>query len=102
MNEPLLQIISARFERMERPVGPGWVMRLSVVTQKIKHVALPFTARVGNQRVRQLGVTAEGDRFEGYLERVPRPGDRLYVGYGKPDKPTNVIYQAEGARPPVA
>jgi hypothetical protein len=100
MDAGRFEIISVRFEALDRPVGPGWVIRISGIARHIQHVALPFMARVGEQSVQGLAVTAEGDKFEGFLERIPHAGDRLYVGYGTADLPTDIVYEPDVARPP--
>lgn len=95
-----LKILDARFEPL--PGGhAGWVMRVSGRAQKILHIATPFVARVGSQRLEALNSTAQGDRFEGYLKRSPSPGEELYVGYGAANIPTNIRFQP-GVGPPIA
>jgi len=102
MVEKVYGISSAVFEPLERPIGPGWRVRVSVTAQNIEHIALPFRARVGGQPVEMLAVTAAGDRFEGYLTSLPQPGDRLFVGYGLASIPTAIVYRRPETRPPVA
>jgi hypothetical protein len=100
MNEHVLQIISASFELLQSPLGPGWVMRITGIARNIQHRALPFRARVGDQGVEGLTVASAGDRFDGFLRRIPDAGDRLYVGYASATIPTAIVYQPSG--PPVA
>lgn len=86
-------ILSARFESLARPSGPGWVMRITATARGIHHVAFPFTARMADQRVEFLCVNFAGDLFEGYLRQIPRLGDRLFVGYSDANTPTSIVFQ---------
>lgn len=89
----MLKIISARFKSLGKPLGPGWIMNISVEARGIKIVNTPFKARIGEQDVQGLTIASGGDRFEGFLRRVPRQGDRLYVGYGSANMPTQIVYK---------
>lgn len=102
MTDDGFRILSARFEPMESLTETRWVMRMMGISQNIVHRAIPFTARIGEQGVDRLTVSSEGDRFEGFLGRVPNAGDRLYVGYGSPTIPTPIVYDPGETRPPVA
>jgi hypothetical protein len=86
-------ILSARFEPLRRPVGLGWVMLVTTQTRNIRFVAFPFVARVGEQPLDFLCYGLEGEYFEGYLKRIPNPGDRLFVGYNRATVPTSIVYQ---------
>jgi GH25 family lysozyme M1 (1,4-beta-N-acetylmuramidase)/V8-like Glu-specific endopeptidase len=87
-------ILSGRFESLSEPLGPGWVMRITVNARNIQRIAFPFMARVAEQPVDFLCLSVKGDLFEGYLRQNPRPGDRLFVGYVKAEVPTQVVYQS--------
>jgi hypothetical protein len=95
-------ILSARFDTLSEPVGPGWVMRITAKARNIRLRAYPFMARVANQRVDFLCIGLNGDLFEGYLRQTPRPGDRLFVGYVKADVATSIVYQPGDVGPSVA
>jgi hypothetical protein len=86
-------ILSGRFESLAQPLAPGWVMRITVAARDIQRIAFPFVARLAEQPVDFVCVSVRGDLFEGYLRKMPRPGDRLFVGYIKADVPTSVVYQ---------
>jgi hypothetical protein len=86
-------ILSGRFESLSQPLGPGWVMRITVNARNLQRIAFPFMARVAEQPVDFLCLSVKGDLLEGYLRQHPRPGDRLFVGYVKADVPTQVVYQ---------
>jgi hypothetical protein len=94
-------ILSGEFQLLGRPLGPGWVMRISGRAQNLLHRALPFVARVGEQPVEVLSFNFEGDRYEGFLRRVPNVGDRLFVGYDAPTVETAITFKG-GVGPPVA
>jgi hypothetical protein len=102
MIDKVYNITSAVFEPLERPIGPGWRVHVSVTAQNIQHIALPFRARVGGQPLEMLTVTAAGDRFDGYLSGLPQTGDRLFVGYGLASIPTDIVYGRSETRLPVA
>jgi hypothetical protein len=93
--ESELTILDAKFEPLPVPKATGWVMRISGSARKIQHRALAFVARVESQPVEALSVNAAGDRFEGYLRRIPSPGDRLYVGYATADIKTQIAFRPE-------
>jgi hypothetical protein len=86
-------VLSAQFEMLPRALGPGWLMRVTATARNIRHVAFPFAARIGNQRVEFLCVSLNGKLFEGYLRQTPRIGDRLFVGYSEADTATPVVFQ---------
>jgi hypothetical protein len=86
-------ILSGRFEALAQPLGPGWVMRITANARDIRRIAFPFAARVAEQPVDFVCVSVRGDLFEGYLRKMPSPGDRLFVGYIKADVPTSIVYQ---------
>jgi GH25 family lysozyme M1 (1,4-beta-N-acetylmuramidase) len=90
-----LEILSARFETLPAPLGPGWVMRITATARNIRRIAYPFEARVAQQPVDFLCVGLKGDLFEGYLRQIPHPGDRLFVGYLQANVPTSVVYQPQ-------
>jgi hypothetical protein len=94
-------ILSARFEALPQPVGPGWVMRVTAKARNIQHIAFPFVARVADQKVDFLYVNFAGDVFEGYLLHTPRPGDRLFVGYAEANTPTSIIFQPGSVGPAI-
>ena len=96
-----LKILGGRFEILPQPVVRGWRVRVYVTAQNIMRAARLFRARVGNQPVLGLVPYPFGEGFEGYLEAIPRPGDRLYVGYSTPNIPTHVVF-GESSTPPVA
>lgn len=96
-----LKILSGRFEVLPRPVVHGWRVRVYVTSQNIMRTARLFRARVGHQPVLGLVPYPFGEGFEGYLEAIPRNGDRLYVGYSNPDLPTHVVYGESPATPVV-
>jgi len=86
-------ILSARFDPLPQPLGPGWVMRVTAQTRNIRRIAFPFVARVADQEINFLCLGLEGEFFQGYLKRVPQAGDRLFVGYNRADTPTSIVYQ---------
>jgi hypothetical protein len=94
-------VSSARFELLPRPLGPGWIMRVTAGAKNIGHFDTPFVARLGEQHIEFLCVSTPGDLFEGYLRRTPKPGDRLFVGYSVADVPTSVVFGQE-ERPPIS
>ena len=101
MANETLNVLSASFEMLLRPLGPGWVMRVSGRARNLEPRALPFVARVGAQMVEGMAISSDGDRFEGFLRHEPAEGDRLFVGYLKPDLSTAITYQP-GSGPAVA
>jgi hypothetical protein len=101
MKNETVDVLSASFEVLQRPLGPGWVMRISGRARNLQARALPFVARVGTQRVEGMAITSAGDGFEGFLRRVPAPGERLFVGYLNADLSTSITYQP-GVGPVVA
>jgi|SRR5271155_2415607 len=88
-----LSVLSARFEPLSRPLGPGWVMRVTAQTTNIQFIAFPFVARVADQPIDFLCYGLQGEYFEGYLKRIPQTGDRLFVGYNRADVSTSIVYQ---------
>lgn len=65
--------------------------------------AVPLVARLGEQEVVRVVLSADGRGFAGILEQVPREGDRLHVGYADEElSPTDVVYRGGGAGPLVA
>ena len=94
-------VLSARFEALPKPLGPGWVMRITASTQNIAHLSTRFVARMAEQSVEFLCVSTNGDLFEGYVRQVPKAGDRLFVGYAEADVPTSVVF-GQGGGPAVA
>jgi hypothetical protein len=97
-----LAILSARFEVLPATLGPGWVMRITCTARNIRHIALPFVARVGGQGVEFLIASPRGDQFEGYLRQTPRAGDRLFVGYAKANTATSIVFEPGSTGPAVA
>jgi GH25 family lysozyme M1 (1,4-beta-N-acetylmuramidase)/V8-like Glu-specific endopeptidase len=89
------EVLSARFETLPAPLGPGWVMRITATAKNIRRIAFSFVARVAQQRVDFLSVSSDGDLFEGYLRHTPQPGDRLFVGYLQANLATPVVYQPQ-------
>lgn len=75
------------------------VVLVSAVGRNIVQRATPIEARVGTQPVRHVVTSPAG--ISGVLERVPQPGDRLYVRYaGEAEIATNVVYEpSSGERP---
>lgn len=96
-----IDVTSARFELLRHPVGPGWVMRVTGAAKYILHRAAPFVARVGDQRLEGVGINSEGSAFEGYLSRIPQPGDRLHVGYSTATIPTAFAFRSGSDAPSV-
>jgi hypothetical protein len=96
-----ISILSAQFEPLSDPLGPGWVMRVTAQTRNIRRIASPFVARIADQQIDSLHFGLEGRFFHGYLKRIPQPGDRLFVGYSTADTPTSVVYRP-GPGPAVA
>ena len=101
MRNDTFDVLSASVEMLPRPLGPGWVMRVSGRARNLQPRALPFVARVGAQMVDGLAINSAGDQFEGFLRRVPAPGERLFVGYLNPNLSTPITYQP-GPGPVVA
>lgn len=65
--------------------------------------AVPLLARLGQQMVSRVMLSPDGRGFAGILERTPRSGDRLYVGYADAElQPTDVVYDGSASGPPVA
>lgn len=54
--------------------------------------AVPLQARVGDQIVHRMSIANLGRGFAGSLEREPRDGDRLFVGYEEL-QPTSVTFR---------
>ena len=89
---PLYRIDDAFFTRLQPGEVEGMRVRLQVIGRNFENVGIPLTARVGAQWVYSLTIAPEGFGFEGFLRQSPRPGDRLTIGYGRPDMfETNVV-----------
>ena len=89
-------ILTAEFETLPSGFGHGWTMRISGTARKIEYTSTPFLARVGRTKVEALTWNFAGDRFVGYLRRIPNSGDRLFVGYGAANQPTNITFHPTG------
>ena len=69
-------------------------VHIQVVGENFVARAAPLRARVGEQIVSRLVLQADGRGFAGILERTPRDGDRLYVGYADAElQSTDVVYR---------
>ena len=80
----------------------GGSMHVQVAGEDFVARAVPLTARLGDQDVRRVSVRADGRGFAGILERAPRDGDRLFVGYADEElEGTDVVYRG-GSAPRVA
>lgn len=76
--------------------GPGGRGTMSIFVQGEGFVkrAQPLLARLGQQMVARVVVLADGRGFAGLLQRAPREGDRLFVGYADRDLvETSVVYR---------
>jgi hypothetical protein len=92
-----IEVLNGRFEPLRTRVGAEWVMRVTVDARNVQQRALPVRARVGPQPMRAVVTSPLGTGFVGFLERMPRDGDRLYVGYaGAGEIETSVVYRAPG------
>lgn len=88
-------ILTAEFEALPQRLE-GYVMRISGTGRNFQPRALPFLARVGDLEIEMISWNLQGDRFVGYLRRVPNTGDRLFVGYGAANQPTNITFRPTG------
>jgi hypothetical protein len=95
-------ILTAHFESLPSSFGHGWIMRISGTARKIEYTSTPFLARVGKIKVEALTWNFTGDRFVGYLRKIPNSGDRLFVGYGAANQPTTITFNPNSAGPAVA
>lgn len=84
-------ILTAEFEPLAQPLE-GYVMRISGTARNYQFRAMPFLARLGDQQIESLTWNLRGDRFAGYLRRMPNSGDRLFVGYGVANQPTPITF----------
>ena len=94
-----IEITSAKFERLRPTAAPGRVMLVTVEGSNIENIGSPFRARIGDQPIRGLAIRSGGGLFQGFLDQLPRPGDRLYVGYDTADIETRFVYQPEPRQP---
>lgn len=79
------------------PGGEGRV-HVHVVGRNFVERGIPVEARVGAQVVGRLVLRGDGRGFAGTLERGPREGDRLYVGYADSElQPTDVVVRGGGS-----
>jgi hypothetical protein len=70
-------------------------MHLQVRGERFVARAVPLLARLGEQVVTRVVLRADGRGFAGILERTPRDGDRLHVGYADAElQPTDVVYRS--------
>ena len=65
--------------------GPSGKVHLHVEGDNFVERAVPVLARVGEQMVSGLLLHGDGRGFAGTLERRPRDGERLFVGYADTD-----------------
>jgi len=74
--------------------GAGAAVHLQVTGDGFVARAVPLTARLGEQVVQRIVLRPDGSGFVGMLERAPREGERLFVGYadGKLNS-THVVYR---------
>jgi hypothetical protein len=90
-----IEVLRGTFEPLRTRVGSGWVMRVSVDARNLQHRALTLEARVGRQPMRAVSISPLGTGFVGFLEQIPRDGERLYVRYaGAGEIETNVVYRS--------
>ncbi len=76
-------------------------MHMQVRGQGFVARAVPLLARLGPQVVGRIVLSADGRGFAGVLERTPREGDRLHVGYADTElQPTSVVYRGGGDEGP--
>jgi hypothetical protein len=70
-------------------------MHLQVRGEGFVARAVPLLARLGQQMVGRVVLSADGRGFAGILERTPQEGDRLHVGYADGElQPTDVVYRS--------
>jgi len=78
-------------------------MHIQVRGENFVARAAPLLARLGQQMVGHLVMRGDGRGFAGTLERSPRDGDRLYVGYADGElERTDVVYRGGGSSPLVS
>jgi hypothetical protein len=79
----------------------GTRMHLQVFGENFIARAAPLLARLGEQMVASVVISADGRSFAGILEQLPQSGDRLFVGYeDSAMQSTDVVYRGDG-RPPL-
>ncbi len=85
------------------PAREGGGVTVQVAGEHFLVRAAPLLARVGAQPLSRVLVRADGRGFVGVLERPPRAGDRLFVGYADEELArTPVIFGGGGPAPRVA
>lgn len=85
------------------PAHGGKPMSIYVRGDNFIKRAVPLLARLGQQMVSRVVIEPGGRAFGGLVERPPRDGDRLYVGYADHDLvATPVVYRDESPPPRVA
>jgi len=85
------ETLTARFEPV--PQGLPFAIRVVVRGAGLVRIGLPLVARVGEQILVGIVLSPLGDEFMGYLDRVPREGDRLSWGYGEATRQTDIAYR---------
>lgn len=71
-------------------------MHVQVLGEGFLARAAPLRARLGSQLMTRVVVRSDGRGFAGILERMPRDGDRLHVGYADAElEPTDIVYRSE-------
>lgn len=75
-------------------------MHMQVFGENFVARAVPLLARLGEQMVSRVVVSADGRSFAGILEQTPQPGDRLFVGYADAAlQSTDVVYPGAASLP---
>ena len=81
----MITIESAKFEMLEEPPLPEWVMRVTVKGSGFERRALPLVGEVGDLSVQGIQLDPDGAGFVGYLVTEPADGDPFRVGYPEGD-----------------
>ena len=93
-------VASASFLAIDGPEGK---IHIQVIGTDFVARAVPVEARLGEQVIERVTLRPDGNGFAGILERAPREGERLYVGYADGDlEPTEVVYRGGSPAPRVA
>jgi hypothetical protein len=85
------------------PRGAEGPTHMQVAGEHFLARAVPLFARLGEQVVQRVALRPGGRGFTGMLERPPREGDQLFVGYADGAlAPTTVVYRGGNPPPRVA
>ena len=73
-----------------RHPNEDWKYRVRVTGPGFHNIGLPLVARIGDVDIEGIIVDELQDSFTGYLTRLPKSGDELFIGYGSAGVATGV------------